>query len=132
MPLTKPQRVTNNPIMSDKWDEITEGREFDPIHSTTIEALCFWYAVLATCQEDVIFEDGLHVAFANDYGDIKSMPQLATAKQATDQIRQLQKQLGINDEVKSTETAKPKETALYVIQTNRQARAKAVRATRSA
>lgn len=132
MPLKKPARIADNPVMNDKWDEITEGREFDPIHATTIEALCFWYWVLTTCQDDVIFDDGLHVAFANDYGDIKPMPQLGTAKQATDQIRQLNKQLGINDEVKTTTEEKPKETALYVIRENRQARAAAVRATRTA
>lgn len=62
MTLTKPAYVADNPIMSEKWDEITEGREFDAIHATTIEQLCFWYVVLRTCQDDITVNGEIHVA----------------------------------------------------------------------
>lgn len=123
MTLQKPQHIADNPIMSQKWDEITEGRNFSPIHATTIEQLCFWYAVLRTCQEDITIDGNIQVAYANEYGDIKAMPQMASAKQASDQIRQLNKQLGINDEA-PREQPKKRNTTLNVIQTNRFARAK--------
>lgn len=122
MALVKPPHVADNPIMSEKWDEVTKGRDFAAIHATTIEQLCFWYAVLRTCQDDITVDGEIHVAYQNDMGDVKAMPQMASAKQASDQIRQLNKQLGINDEAAPKE-AKPKETMLYVIQRNRQSRA---------
>ncbi len=122
MTLTKPAHVADNPIMSQKWDEITKDRDFDAIHATTIEQLCFWYAVLRTCQDDITVNGEIHVAYQNDIGDVKPMPQMSSAKQASDQIRQLNKQLGINDEAHA-ESSKPKETMLYVIQNNRQSRA---------
>lgn len=122
MALVKPPHVADNPIMSQKWDEITKDRDFDPIHATTIEQLCFWYAVLRTCQDDITVDGEIHVAYQNDIGDVKPMPQMSSAKQASDQIRQLNKQLGINDEAHA-EISKPKETMLYVIQNNRQSRA---------
>ena len=36
MTLQKPAHIAENPIMSQKWDEITEGRNFSPINATTI------------------------------------------------------------------------------------------------
>lgn len=57
----------------------------------------------------------------NDKGDINAMPQIGTLKQASAEIRALNKQLGINDEAHAE--VKPKETKLYAIQGNRRARA---------
>lgn len=124
MPLVKPAHVAENPVMSEKWDEITEGREFTPIHATTIEQLCFWYAVLRTCQDDITVDGEIRVAYANDLGDIKPMPQMSSAKQASDQIRQLNKQLGINDEAKG-EQPKREVTVIHAFQQNRQSKSQA-------
>ena len=54
------------------------------------------------------------VAYQNDMGDLKAMPQLATMKQASAEIRALNKQLGINDEAKA-EPAQTSITPLEVI-----------------
>lgn len=124
MTLPKPDHVANNPIMSQKWDEITKDRDFDSIHATTIEQLCFWYAVLRTCQDDITVNGEIHVAYQNDIGDVKPMPQMSSAKQASDQIRQLNKQLGINDEAKG-EQPKRGVTVIHAFQQNRQSKAQA-------
>ena len=119
MTLQKPAHIAENPIMSQKWDEITEGRNFSPINATTIEQLCFWYAVLRTCQEDITVEGEIKVAYANEYGDIKAMPQMESARKASDQIRQLNKQLGINDEAPS----QPKKREVNIIAVKQDKRA---------
>lgn len=100
MALIKPAYIAENPIMSAKWDEITSERNYDARHATTVEQLCFWYSVLRQCQEQVTVDGEIQVAYENNLGDIKALPQMSTAKQASDQIRQLNKQLGINDEAK--------------------------------
>lgn len=99
MALTKPQHIADDPIMSAKWDEITEAKDYAEKYATTIEELCFWYSVRRKCQDDITYDGGIQVAYQNNMGDVKAMPQLTTAKQASDQIRQLNKQLGINDEI---------------------------------
>lgn len=119
MTLQKPHYVEDNPIMSQKWDEITEGRNFSSIHATTIEQLCFWYAVLRTCQEDITVDGEIRVAYGNEYGDIKAMPQMESARKASDQIRQLNKQLGINDEAPS----QPKKREVNIIAVKQDKRA---------
>ena len=50
------------------------------------------------CMSDIDVGGGVQVAYQNDVGDIKALPQLSTMKQASAEIRQLNKQLGINDE----------------------------------
>lgn len=122
MTLEKPDYIADNPVMSAKWDEITDGRDFDKIHQTTIEELCFWYSVRRQCQEDITVDGEIRVAYQNDMGDVKALPQMSTAKQASDQIRQLNKQLGINDQAQKEENPNRK-TPLYVIQDKRKSRA---------
>lgn len=48
-------------------------------------------------MEDISVGDGVQVAYSNDVNDIKALPQIATMKQASAEIRALNKQLGIND-----------------------------------
>lgn len=128
MNLEKPAYIAENPIMSEKWDEITKEREFEPVHATTIEQLCFWYAVLRTCQEDISSDGDIRVAYVNDIGDVKAFPQMGTAKQASDQIQRLNKMLGINDQVKE-EPKQNKVVALHVLQQTRESKAASRRRT---
>lgn len=121
--LEKPKRIADDEFQSAKWDEITRGRNFKPSDIPNIAMLCQWYAVAETCMNDITDEAGVHVAYTNDVGDIKALPQLASMKQASAEIRALNKQLGINDSGE-TQTLKPKITTLEVIQNRRKKKAK--------
>lgn len=121
--LTKPPSITNDDFKSAKWDEICTGRNFTASDVPTITLLCNWYAVVERCMEDISTQDGVQVAYSNEMGDIKALPQLSTMKQASAEIRALNKQLGINDEAQPQEQFKRKEPILHVIQKNRQSKA---------
>lgn len=98
MTLEKPASIAESPFKSAKWDEITAGRDFGKSDVPTIELLCQWYEIAAQCMEDMTRGDGgVQVAYSNDMGDIKALPQIATMKQASAEIRALNKQLGISD-----------------------------------
>lgn len=107
MGLWKPKSVRENAFKSKKWDEITNGRKFDKSDIPTLEILCSWHAIAHKCMEDLnSSNDGIEVAYQNDIGDVKALPQIATLKQASAEIRALNKQLGINDEVKQGDATK--------------------------
>lgn len=127
MALEKPPSIASNEFKSQKWDEITKGRNFTTTDIPTLELLCHWYAVVAKCMEDITYGDELEVAYQNDVGDVKAMPQLTSLKQASAEIRALNKQLGIVDEKPLEQPKKKRETTLNVIQSNRFARAKNTR-----
>ena len=55
-----------------------------------------WHAVVERCIEDMDDANG-QVAYQNEAGDLKALPQISTMKQASAEIRQLNKQLGIAD-----------------------------------
>lgn len=99
MAIKKPASIANDPFKSSKWDEITAGRSFAQSDAPTIALLCQWYAVVERCMDDIAMDgdDLPRVAYMNEMGDIKAMPQLSTMKQASAEIRQINKQLGIND-----------------------------------
>ena len=97
MVLSKPPSVAKDPVQSARWDEVTAGRDFQPYDVPALTLLCTWYAIIDKCMEDLQFSDGLRVAYANDLSDIKAFPQINTIKQASAEIRQLNKQLGIYD-----------------------------------
>ena len=115
--LEKPESIARSEFRSSKWDEITNGRDFQQSDIPALSLLCQWYEVIEQCMNDIDIGGGIQVAYTNDIGDLKALPQLATMKQASAEVRALNKQLGINDE------AKPKEkkglTTLAVIQTTR-------------
>lgn len=119
--IEKPASVAADPIKSQKWDEVTAGRNFHESDVPTLELLCYWHWVVTTCMSD-LDEMGGQLFYESNLGDIKAMPQLEVIKKASGEIRQLNKQLGINDEA-NADSSKPKETMLYVIQRNRQSRA---------
>lgn len=122
--LNKPPSISNDPFKSQKWDELTNGRNYSDSDIPTLALLVQWHAVVQRCIEDMD-ETGGQVAYMNDMGDLKAFPQLSTMKQASAEIRALNKQLGINDEVKPQE--KTKGGVISVIsqnRANRSARAK--------
>lgn len=92
----KPASVARDPFKSAKWDEVVSGRRFRPSDVPTLTLLVQWYAVINRCIEDMD-EIGGQVAFSNDMGDLKALPQIGIMKQASAEIRALNKQLGIND-----------------------------------
>ena len=122
MSLTKPRSVASSPFRSSKWDELVDGREFTQADAPTLALLCMWYEVVETCIDDITIGGEVRVAYSNDIGDVRALPQLQTMKGASAEIRALNKQLGIDDEAKPAKE-KAKVTPLHVIQSNRQARA---------
>lgn len=122
--IKKPPSIANDSFKSSKWDEITAGRKFDESDIPTLVLLVQWHAVVQKCIDDL---DAFgEVVYENKMGDIKSLPQLSSMKQASAEIRALNKQLGINDEVAPQEK-KNNITRLSVIagnRTKRSARAK--------
>lgn len=123
MAATKPTSISNNSVMSAKWDEITKDRNFNESDAPTIALLCQWHAVVAKCMDDLDYNGELQIAYQNQIGDIKAMPQLSTMKQASAEIRALNKQLGIDDEAEKETKPTNVRTPLHVIQANRKTRA---------
>ena len=120
--MEKPQVIAASAYKSAKWDELTRGREFRDADAPVLALLCQWYEVVDKCMADIAAGDGIEVAFTNSYGDVKALPQLSTMKQASAEIRALNKQLGINDEA-AQPAAEHKAVPLNVIRANRQSKA---------
>ena len=76
-------------------------------------------------MDDIGANSGVQVAYQNDMGDIRALPQLSTMKQASAEIRALNKQLGIRDahDGGQQESGQPRqgETFLKLIQDRRKA-----------
>ena len=120
--MDKPASIAANPVKSRKWDELTIGRKFQDSDVPSLELLCQWYAIVEKCISDMDASGDIEVAYENKFADIKPLPQVGMLKQASAEIRALNKQLGINDSLES-EKPKHKETTLYVIQSSRQSKA---------
>lgn len=99
--LKKPESVSEDPWRSAKWDELTEGRDFQQSDAPQLALLVQWYQVVDQCMADMSVDGGVQVAYSNAMGDIKALPQLSTMKQASAEIRQINRQLGINDEARA-------------------------------
>lgn len=104
MAVEKPPGVAADPFKSAKWDEVTRGRSFRQSDAPVLALLVQWYAVVERCIEDMD-EAGGNVAYTNDMGDIRALPQISTMKQASAEIRALNKQLGIDDEAREGEAS---------------------------
>lgn len=121
MTIEKPPSVASNPVKSAKWDELTAGRDFQESEVPTLSLLCQWHAIVERCMEDLDVGGDIAVAYTNDMNDVKALPQVGMLKQASAEIRALNKQLGINDE-SGSRPAEKEGTVLHVIQGNRKAR----------
>lgn len=103
--LKKPASIERDPVKSDKWDEITKSREFRESDVPTLCLLCQWHKIAQECMDDMDDSEGL--IYVNEMNDIKALPQIEIMKKASAEIRQLNKQLGINDEAKPAKPKKP-------------------------
>lgn len=111
--LKKPASIAANDFKSRKWDEITAEHDFAKSDIPTLCILCHWHLIAEQCIEDMTDENGeTIVAYTTDDADIRSLPQVADFKKATDAIRALNKDLGINEkpnhEKKKAKTQKAK------------------------
>ncbi len=95
--IEKPANVAADPFRSAKWDELVAGRDFAQPDAPALALLVSWYQVIERCMDDIGANGGVQVAYQNDMGDIMALPQLSTMKQASAEIRALNKQLGIDD-----------------------------------
>lgn len=122
MALEMPASIKADSFKSAKWEEIVAGRKFSVSDIPTITLLCQWHAVIERCISDLDMGEELpRVAYQNEIGDVKAFPQLATMKQASAEIRALNKQLGISDSVESEQPNKI--TTLQLIQNRRNKKA---------
>lgn len=128
MTIQKPASIENNAFKSQKWDELTSGRNFNESDTPTLELLCQWHAIVERCIEDMDIGGDISVAYTNQLEDIKALPQIGVLKQASAEIRALNKQLGINTEHNFIETKPIKETSLSVITSKRSKKARAAQA----
>ena len=122
--LAKPPSIARDAFKSAKWDEVTAGRDFSPSDAPALALLCQWYAVVERCMDDLDMGDELpQVAYSNELGDVKALPQLSTMKQASAEIRALNKQLGITDSHEEAQRErKPTITVLSSLQSAREKR----------
>ena len=121
--LTKPANVESDPFRSAKWDELTAGRDFSQADAPTLALLVSWYQVIEQCMDDIGANGGVQVAYQNEMGDIKALPQLSTMKQASAEIRAINKQLGICDEPAKEQGGSKKASVLSLVISDRQKKA---------
>jgi hypothetical protein len=108
--LAKPPNIANDEFKSAKWDEITAGRDFAPSDAPTLALLCQWHKVAQQAMDE-LDNFGSQTAYQNDMGDLKAFPQIETLKKCSNEIRQLNKQLGICDSHEKEEVASGKRPA---------------------
>ena len=116
--LSKPPNIANDSFKSAKWDELTAGRSFTTSDAPALALLCQWYK-LAQQAMDELDNFGSQTAYQNDMGDLKAFPQIGTLKQCSNEIRQLNKQLGICDTHEETEAHEQQATVLRLVQERR-------------
>lgn len=121
--LTKPANIENDAFRSSKWDELTAGRDFSQADAPTLALLVSWYQVIEQCMDDIGANGGVQVAYQNEMGDIKALPQLSTMKQASAEIRAINKQLGICDEPAKEQDGSKKASVLSLVISDRQKKA---------
>ena len=117
MALAKPAEIAADAFKSAKWDELTSGRKFSQKDAPTLAILCQWHKI-ATQAMDELDNFGGQTAYQNDMGDLKPFPQIGTLKTASAEIRQLNKQLGINDEAEP-EVESGKDNVLSIVSEKR-------------
>ncbi len=123
MTLKKPESIESNDFKSAKWDEITKGRSFKESDIPTLELLCQWHLVVKQCIDDLDeFGTLIHI---DDQNRPHSWPQLNTMKQASAEVRQLNKQLGIADTAEAKPEATNGTTILKFVAARQERRARA-------
>lgn len=123
--LKKPQSIEQDAFRSQKWDELTREHEFSQKDIPTLTLLVSWYQVVQECIDEISTPSGVQVAYQNDIGDIKAAPQLTTMKQASAEIRAINKQLGIDDTARQTKKQKSGKSVLRLVATEREKKQRA-------
>lgn len=105
--LRKPDKIAKNETMSRKWDELVRSHHLGYSDKPVLTLLVHWYAVIDQCMAELTEDGVVSVSYQTEKGDEKARPQLAIMKQASAEIRALNKQLGIKDgqDVAGGETA---------------------------
>lgn len=122
MQLKKPPAVSSDTFKSAKWDEITSGQKFNQSDAPILALLCQWYKVVEQAIDEL--DEFEQTAYTNKVGDLSAFPQITTLKTASAEIRQLNKQLGI-DTHEGGEDVTHKDSVLARIQGRRTRKAKA-------
>lgn len=125
MNLEKPRNISADPFKSQKWDEITAARRFDTSDIPTLSLLCQWHKIAQQAMDelDAFEQDGGGTFYSNDMGDMKSFPQIDTLKKCSNEIRQLNKQLGIADSHEEVDDGNKQATVLTLIKGDCESRA---------
>lgn len=113
--LKKPASIAKDEFKSQKFDELTQGRNFTASDIPTLVMLCHWHQIAQQCIDDMQTQDGIQVAYMNKLDDLKALPQIAVLKQASAEIRALNKQLGINDQAQNQDKKKTKKASLLTL-----------------
>lgn len=88
-----PELVASDPSKRARWDAITAGCEVSPEAVPVICTLIYWYEIQDQCMRDITADDGIHVSYMNEMGDVKALPQIGVMKQASAEIRAIEKRL---------------------------------------
>lgn len=126
----KPEDVAADQVLSEVWDAVAVTGRFADEDIPTLRLLCQWHKVYAQCVADVTHANGTIRLTSFDSDDNpRSMPQLATMKQASAEIRALNDQLGISPKYRavapSVATEQPKSanaTLLKMVFADREAK----------
>lgn len=113
--LKKSASIAKDEFKSQKFDELTQGRNFTASDIPTLAMLCHWHQIAQQCIDDMQTQDGIQVAYMNKLDDLKALPQIAVLKQASAEIRALNKQLGINDQAQNQDKKKTKKASLLTL-----------------
>ncbi len=122
MGIAKPPGVESDGYMSAKWDELAAGRDLAQADAPTLAFLCRWHKVYDRAVEEMEGFGG-QTAYTAESGDLRALPQIATLKAASAEIRALDRQLG--GRAAPAAGQERKATALEVIQGRRDRKARA-------
>lgn len=96
--IQKPDHIAANPTMSRCWDVLVAGSPaFQPMDAPLLEAYCLWYAILRQAESQTVTPDGRVITLYGEKGadgkvlptTVKANPDIRTAQQATNMLRQL-------------------------------------------
>lgn len=90
-----PTIIQNDPDKLRRWNEITADVTVTADAVPLLSTLVYWYSIQEQCLKDINADDGIHVAYMNDQGDVKAMPQIDVLKKASAEIRALEKILNL-------------------------------------
>ena len=96
--LQMPDLVANNELMRECWEWIVDGSgQFRMQDVPQLTMLTYWWATARQCMTNLEASNGgIITEVENSFGDKKQAPDIKTMQLATNQIRQLEAELGIS------------------------------------